>query len=336
LLNYSGRLFTFGCSFTNYDWPTWADILGRKFSYYENWGNAGGGNQYIFNSVIEANLRNKFTADDTIIIMWTSVTRNDSYSKGNWIFDPDHMGDTADYRGLLIRDLASITAISNLLESLGVCYEFLSMLPLTLSPNFDLSTSNFELTEFNDEVTDVIALYSETVDKIKPSYYELVAKFDWFSGQGLTLDYLPTDLELTRLVKDTVDLPGEYYKFVGTNFPSFEEYYFNNYDHYPDFVKKEIKKFDKIKKSIYDQNKKELLKLIDYRTGLVLKKLKKYPRDPHPTPSEHLRYLEMVFPKLHVDSETRYWVSEYNTKVLSYEIVSIWQQWQSQIPKIRL
>lgn len=32
------RLFTFGCSFTKFFWPTWADILGQEFDYYENWG----------------------------------------------------------------------------------------------------------------------------------------------------------------------------------------------------------------------------------------------------------------------------------------------------------
>ena len=46
------RLFTFGCSVTEFIWPTWADILGREFDYYENWGRVGAGNLYIFNSII--------------------------------------------------------------------------------------------------------------------------------------------------------------------------------------------------------------------------------------------------------------------------------------------
>jgi hypothetical protein len=44
------RLFTFGCSFTNYRWSTWADCLAPEFDYFENWGQSGGGNHYIFNS----------------------------------------------------------------------------------------------------------------------------------------------------------------------------------------------------------------------------------------------------------------------------------------------
>ena len=35
------RLFTFGCSFTNYAWPTWADFLGLEFEHFENWGVSG-------------------------------------------------------------------------------------------------------------------------------------------------------------------------------------------------------------------------------------------------------------------------------------------------------
>ena len=44
MFNYTGRLYTFGCSMTSYFYPTWADILGQEFSYYENWGEPGAGN----------------------------------------------------------------------------------------------------------------------------------------------------------------------------------------------------------------------------------------------------------------------------------------------------
>jgi hypothetical protein len=37
------RLFTFGCSFTKNNYPTWADIAGTQFSYYQNWAQPGAG-----------------------------------------------------------------------------------------------------------------------------------------------------------------------------------------------------------------------------------------------------------------------------------------------------
>jgi len=35
------RLFAFGCSFTQYKWPTWADILGKSFDLSYNLGKSG-------------------------------------------------------------------------------------------------------------------------------------------------------------------------------------------------------------------------------------------------------------------------------------------------------
>ena len=40
-------LYTFGCSFTKYVWPTWADLLLSQVDG-ENWGMCGGGNKFIF------------------------------------------------------------------------------------------------------------------------------------------------------------------------------------------------------------------------------------------------------------------------------------------------
>jgi hypothetical protein len=67
------RLFTFGCSFTNYRWSTWADCLAPEFDYFENWGQSGAGNHYIFNSMMEADQRHQFDEGDTVIVCWTNV-----------------------------------------------------------------------------------------------------------------------------------------------------------------------------------------------------------------------------------------------------------------------
>ena len=79
------RFFAFGCSFTHYPWPTWADIIGQNIPHYENWGMGGAGNQFIFNSIIECNRRNKFNEDDLVIVMWTSCSREDRYVDNGWL-----------------------------------------------------------------------------------------------------------------------------------------------------------------------------------------------------------------------------------------------------------
>tara|TARA_R110000868_G_scaffold106759_2_gene292522 strand:- start:3680 stop:4471 length:792 start_codon:yes stop_codon:yes gene_type:complete len=72
------RLFTFGCSFTYYSWPTWANIVAiDKQTPFYNFGMAGLGNVGIHQRVLEADLKYNFTSEDKIMIMWTSYSRND-------------------------------------------------------------------------------------------------------------------------------------------------------------------------------------------------------------------------------------------------------------------
>ena len=74
------RLFTFGCSFTHWPWPTWADIIAYELAIlHENWGIPGIGNVGIQSRLIECDLRNTFTKDDIILIVWSSWTREDRY-----------------------------------------------------------------------------------------------------------------------------------------------------------------------------------------------------------------------------------------------------------------
>ena len=79
------RLFTFGCSFTNYKWQTWADIIGTQFEEFQNWGNSGAGNFFISSSLYECHSINKITKDDVVLIMFSSIDRFD-YINQNYDF----------------------------------------------------------------------------------------------------------------------------------------------------------------------------------------------------------------------------------------------------------
>ena len=74
------RLFTFGCSYTHWIWPTWADIIaydtGLKFY---NYGIGGIGNIGISTKLILADYEHKFTKNDLVLIMWSSWMREDRY-----------------------------------------------------------------------------------------------------------------------------------------------------------------------------------------------------------------------------------------------------------------
>ena len=78
------RLFTFGCSYTRWHWPSWADIIARDIGcHYENWAEPGLGNVGIQHKMLECDLKNKFTADDLVLVAWSGWTREDRYL-GHW------------------------------------------------------------------------------------------------------------------------------------------------------------------------------------------------------------------------------------------------------------
>lgn len=75
------RLFTFGCSFTHWPWPTWADIIAHDLAIpYYNWGIPGLGNIAIQHRLTECDLRNSFNKDDIILVVWSTWTREDRYN----------------------------------------------------------------------------------------------------------------------------------------------------------------------------------------------------------------------------------------------------------------
>ena len=71
------RLFTFGCSYTKYIWPTWSDFLSLEYDYYENWGLPGIGCRGIAERIAECHIQNNFNENDTIIVQWTTHLRHD-------------------------------------------------------------------------------------------------------------------------------------------------------------------------------------------------------------------------------------------------------------------
>jgi len=69
------RLITFGCSFTSYHWPTYADYIGLHFDSHFNYANTGSGNKRIFNLVTRH--LGSITKDDFVIIQWSGIERDD-------------------------------------------------------------------------------------------------------------------------------------------------------------------------------------------------------------------------------------------------------------------
>lgn len=206
------RLFTFGCSFTQYHWPTWADILGQEAQEFQNWGLSGGGNDFILNRLVECHQRNTINKKDLVIIMWSSATREDYYN-GAWRLrgniytcsDVDHIVATRTPEGYLLKSLNYITSAKIILDSIGCEYYFLSMLPIG-SPEFNGPEPNDSMLE----------LYRDTLNLIKPSVFETVYNGNWDNAKlkvrlnyNGRLGYDPhpvTSLHLEYLIKTFPDL----------------------------------------------------------------------------------------------------------------------------------
>ena len=177
------RLFTFGCSFTNFFWPTWADIAGRSFDEHQNWGLSGSGNQLIFYSLNEAIVRNNIGYNDTVVIMWTGIGREDRWKNG-WLtggsvylskyYDEKYIRKYADTTGYLLRDLSTMAGTELILKQLGCKYKFFSTQPFPYQDDTDIDKKSFLPNE------DVNSLYSDIISKIQVSFFEAIYGFDYY------------------------------------------------------------------------------------------------------------------------------------------------------------
>lgn len=291
------RLFAFGCSFTRYCWPTWADIIGKQFNYYQNWGQPGAGNQYIFNSLVECHLKNQITPNDTVCIMWSNVSREDRYVKGQWVtpgniytqavYDQKFIKTLTDTRGYYIRDLATIHATKLVLDQIGCRYIFLSMVPLR-------NPMQYEKADVSDKIGDLLEYYQSTVDLIRPSVFEVVFNNDWWSRPFLK--------------KSTAMIEEKYKKNAGRDWPTFDN-----------FVQKN---FTGIKQEIIDE-------IFDKSRWNWEKDLHQTERkDTHPTPIEHLEYVQKILPEFQLTDETKNWCLEIDSLVRSE--ISLDQVWSEQ------
>jgi hypothetical protein len=156
------RFFAFGCSFTNYFWPTWADIIGQDILVYENWAERGAGNHFIFNSVMESHTRHNFNKDDLVIIMWSTKEREDRYYNNNWLHDTTSTQEQTygkewfkkfgtDIKSFLIRDFAYIKSIQLLLESCHCDWENFTLHPITNIDHDKVKEAGIDINALSEE-----------------------------------------------------------------------------------------------------------------------------------------------------------------------------------------
>lgn len=282
-------LYTFGCSFTDYSWSTWADILSKEFEIYTNYGFCGAGNTYIFNHLMQTVAEEKITSADTVIIMWTTVVREDRYIKNSWqvagnIYNQDFYDQGfmkyVDPEHFLIRDLAHIAAAYHVLESIGCKFIFLSMMPVSHIKEY--LNQNFLDRIFKKSLTDkFLNMYKKYINFIRPSMFEVVFNSNWYSRAD-------------ELVKD----PAWYDSVMGADWPTPEQWESGDFKLSAE-IEKEICRF------LQANHIQEILKF------KMWQKI-----DHHPTPKLHLEYIDSVLPEFKISEETRRLVNEEQTRIL--------------------
>ena len=275
------RFFAFGCSFTNSKHPTWADIVGRDYSFYSNWGQAGAGNSFIFYSLMECHKRNTITSDDTVMIMWSSIGREDRWvTEERWItpgsiynqttYNNEFVKQFADPTGYLIRDMAHLAAAKTILDSIGCNYKFFSIVP------FNVPDDNiFKIFSIDNKIT---TLYAAELAEVKPSVYEAIFNFDWYSRKGYV---------------DIAGLEKEYNIIRGDEWPTWEQFTEQDFTGVAPSIRKEI------------DDKHEFSKRLLFRTNT------------HPVPAEYLLYLNTVAPEIEISQAAVDWTNNVNELILN-------------------
>lgn len=163
------RLFLFGCSFTVYHWPTWANILHYDMpqAKYYNFAKGGGGNFYIYAQIMAAHQKYNFTKDDCIAVLWSTHGREDRYLRGSWLtpgniwtqgfYDDDFVKEFACIQGYIVRDLAIFKGAKMILDSLPS--DALNMYSVPIDYNKDYLDGL--------SIDNLVELYQDIIEEMK-------------------------------------------------------------------------------------------------------------------------------------------------------------------------
>lgn len=194
------RLFTFGCSFTEYRWPTWADIwgLGGQFGGgYWNMAAKGSSNERIAYHINEFVIRfgSMLTESDVVAVMWTGLMRQcthterhsdgskhpgwrsrGSYIHSDWVDDANFIQRLGNEERFMIRDYNLIHFADQVLCNTQAKIHHFQMINVC---DFSDSEGISPVTTTHEFRSEINELFGGVLSKIKPSMHENVFSGDW-------------------------------------------------------------------------------------------------------------------------------------------------------------
>lgn len=200
------RFFAFGCSYTNYCWAMWPEIIKQELGDVEfhNLGKVGAGNSYIAHQIYLADIKYNFGPDDLIMVCWTHAYRID------WLLAEDR-----DWclEGLMFYDGAINSQISDEAKSLENC-EFRDcniVVGVTEYLN-QLSSDTFTFTWIDNLTSDLDTLqpfrdYLKGIPLWNTDYYIAKRKQLWeqYIGQSPVLDMHPMPIESLEFLSEALE-----------------------------------------------------------------------------------------------------------------------------------
>jgi len=215
------RFFAFGCSFTAYYWPTWANIIAKEIPDHYIYAKSGAGNFYIFQALMEAQIHHSINKNDLVMIMFSNITREDRFTRNRgWItpgnlyfqdeYDNKFLKNYLCHHGYLMRDLNLVQGCRSTLDNIGCDYELMSMVP------FDSESSDGKKI---DNVEYLFKFYQNTLSILKPSVMEIIFNNDWESRPIRPIYSVSWQKEKYRDMHPT---PAEHFLYLQKIYPNIQ------------------------------------------------------------------------------------------------------------------
>lgn len=210
------------------------------------------------------------------MIMWSTLAREDRYLNGRWKLEgsiynssmsQEYIKKYTDSDGYFLINMSVIHAARLILDSIGCKYRFMSIVP------FDRVLDDSYQNNHSDVSADlhqrVQLLYGHTMQLIEPSVYEVIFNSNWHNR-----DHNVVKSVRDRKEKSIDQFRKKYQECSGPDWPRFENYFDDKFAGVDTKILSEID---------------EHFGFLVWKQGIKLRK-----RDRHPTPLEHLEYIEYL------------------------------------------
>lgn len=176
------RLFTFGDSYCQYKWPTWANIISQNFDMTYNYGASGVGNFFIFHRALQCIIDKKLNSEDTVIVQWSSPTRFDFLKSddGCWMMTGDQTAalfrnsDLADCNSdqlCVIKQLTYMEVLARLLATTGCKWYYLFLSKFSMV-HLDIHSQEFSIDWRRKLITNEYLNLRQSVQRHRSNFIE--------------------------------------------------------------------------------------------------------------------------------------------------------------------